>query len=448
MKKLLKITVVIILSLLIFFLGTFKYRQYKANGVSIPKNATSLVKLNVDEIYKSIAANLISNPGYYFKSDTNKSTKPKFEDFDHGLKIPASIYLYTLKNQPKTAFFSRFEIKELDHFEHFLLSTLKLQVVKSGKNGNYSKSKTGNVAVYYNTKYAAIAISTEVINFEPILNKILNQKDFIEVGKSNFDLVKNSTEHVAFADGEHFGTLNFGKGTINFTDEFVSKSIIPAAKPVYRKFNNESAISFWVNADFTTTAKQTLKLKNTSLERDSIAKYYQRYLDFEWVNTTQQIDSIITYDYNDDFEKVEKVTLQKRDVPNLVLNISADAIGLKKYLSSRSIINLDSGIVNKSVFPLYNVFVGEDNDRLVLSTSKGSKVGASTESSNDFFALNVNFLKLNKQINQPLLTRYTKNLTLLEVNGNKQENGKIKIDGKLAFVNKNINSLYQLLKGF
>jgi len=448
MKKFLKITALIILLLVIFFAAAFKYRQYRANEISIPANASSLAKISVDEIYKSIAANVIANPGFYFKNDSEQDANAKLDGYDHGLKIPGSIYFYTIKNQSKTAFFSRVEIEELYLFEHFLLSKLQLQIAKSGKNGNYSKSKTGNVAVYYNRKYAAIAISNEVINFEPILNDILNQKDFIKVGDSKFSSVKNSTEHVAFADGEQFATLNFDNGAINFSDELISKSIIPAIKPIRRKFNGESAISFWLNADFKITTKQTLKLKNRSAEPDSLFKYFNGYLDFEWLNTTQQTDSIITYDYNDNFEKIEKMTLQKRDIPNIVVNISADAAGLQNYLSRQNFINSASGLVSKSVFPLYKIFVGGNSKQLILSTSKGNKVRSNTTVTSDFFALKIDFTKLNEQLNQPLLTRYSKNLALLEVKGNNQENGKIKIDGKLAFVNKDINSLYQLLKGF
>lgn len=446
MKKFLKITAAILLLLLIFFVGTFKYRQYSANQVSIPKNTSSIIKISIDEIYKSLAFNMISNPGFYLKSDLKKNTETKISKFDHGLKIPASIYFYTIKNQPKTAIFSRFEIKKLYLFEHFLLSTLHMVIDNSEKDGIYSKSENGNIAVYYNRKYAAIVISNEVANFEQALKDILNQKDFEKIDKHKFGELKNSTEHLSFADGAQFATLNFNSGAINFNNELTSKSIIVPAKPFHRKFNSESAISFWLNADFITTPKQSLKLKNTSLEVDSLAKYYRGYLDFEWINTTHQTDSIITYDYNDDFEKIETVKLKKSDIPNFVFNISADAVGLKNFLNRQSIISLDKGVVNKYVFPLYKVFVGGDHLRLALSTSRDNKFGETKELTNNFFALNVDFLKLNKQINQPLLTRYSKNLALLEVKGRKQENGKIKVDSKVEFVNKDINSLYQLLQ--
>jgi len=92
--------------------------------------------------------------------------------------------------------------------------------------------------------------------------------------------------------------------------------------------------------------------------------------------------------------------------------------------------------------------VSGNSKQLLLGTSKANKIEEPVKSTDDFFALNVDFLKLNKQLNQPLLNPYFGNLTRLEIKGRKQEHDKIKIDGKVELVNKDINSLYQLLKGF
>ena len=444
MKRFLKIAAVIIISLLIFFVGTFKYRQHKANEVSIPKNTGSLMKISVDEIYKSIAANMIANPGYYFKSNTNTGTKSNFDGFDHGLKIPASIFFYTIDDKPKTAFFSRLAISDFQKFSNFIKNTLKLNIIKAS-GLNLAKNNLKNFTILFNEEYAAIALSTQVGEFESILKDILNEKNFVKLGDSKFSDLKKSTDHLAYVDKDNDAAINFENGEISFTNGFLSKEIMPATKAAHRQLNTTSAIGFWLNADFKTNAKQTLKLRDTSLEQDSLVKYYKGYLDFEWLNTTQQIDSVITYDYNDDFEKVEKVTLKKRDIPNFVVNISSDAIGLKNYLSRQSIINRDSGIIDKSVFPLYKIFVGGDNKQLVFSTRKGNKVAETTELSNDFFALNVNFPKLNKEINIPVLSKYLEMLKQLNLSG-KVVSGTVKINGKLDFANDDINSLYQLLK--
>ena len=69
MKKFLKITAAIVILLLIFFAGVLKYRRYQAGQTLIPKNATGIIKINVDELYQTVALNILGNPGYYLKSD-------------------------------------------------------------------------------------------------------------------------------------------------------------------------------------------------------------------------------------------------------------------------------------------------------------------------------------------------------------------------------------------
>ncbi|GGI23984.1 hypothetical protein [Pedobacter mendelii] len=446
MKKFLKIMAVIVLSLLIFFVVTFKYRQYKANVVSIPKNATSLVKISVDEIYKSVAANMISNLSFYLKSDginkINKNSK-----FDLGLKIPASIYLYTIADKPKTALFSKLAINDFQEFSNFLKNNLKLNITKTS-GLNLATNNLKNFTILFNEEYAAIAFSTQIDEFEPILIDILNEKDFIKVGDSRFNTLKSATNHIAYAAKELTGSVDFEDGAINFIHEFSSKGIVQTTTPAQMPFNETSAIKFYINADFKADNDKTLKLKNFNLQRDSLLKYYRGRLDFEWINSTQQTDSVITYEYNDDFEKVEKVTMQKRDVPNILLSIDADANGLKKYLSQQNIINTDSGLVNKAIFPLYKVFIGGDDKQLVFATKKPEPVNNKKIATDNFASLMVDFIKLNKQNNIPIFSNYTKNLTQLNANGKFTGNDKIKVDGKLELVNKNINALYQLLKNF
>ncbi|MFW0716714.1 hypothetical protein [Pedobacter sp. N23S346] len=448
MKKFFKIIAVIILSLLIFFVGIFKYRQYQANQVSVPLNAESVLKIGVDEMLESLAANMISNPGFYLKSEDKQKLKKEKSKLSSSLKIPASLYLYFLQNQPKTAIFSRFEIKQLKDFETFLTHTLGFKVVKRPNGINFASARLGNVVICYNNEAAAIVVSGEIKNFDSVLISILKEENFVKLGDSKFNKLKDLTNHIAYINNQNSFTADFKDGAINFNADFLTESILPAAKPQHRTFNKESTASIWLNADFSKAAHKTYQFKNTTIAQDSLLKYYKGYLDFEWTNSTPQTDSIITYEYNDDFEKVEKITLQKRQVPNFTLNIAADANGLKSYLSRQKIINLDSGTVNKSVFPLYKAFVGGDDQQLYIGTTENIKVNENKERSTDFFSLDVNFRKLNAQINITGVNRYLKSFNKLEVKGKSVNRHQIRLDGKLTLINENINSLYQLLKDF
>lgn len=451
MKKFFKITAAILVLLLIFFVGTFKYRQFNANRVLIPANASSLIKINTDEIYKSIGLNMIANLGYYLKSGEKKSSSGvDTKKFDSGLDIPASLYFYTIAGKSKDLLFTRFSIKDSTAFKNFITKTLSLNPVKNiGKRVYFTMSKDNRLTIFYNKTSAALSFSLRTEDSEQALLDILNEKNFINVNESNFSDVNKYNDHILlFTDQENIAKLNFNTGSINVNYEFTTKVLIPAEKPTSRVFSPESTMSLWLNAKLEKTENKLLKLKDFSLERDSILKYYHGYLDAEWTNSTQQVDSVITYDYNDDFEKVEKISLQKHSVPNLSVNVAAHASGLKHYLQQQNFIIADGNVVNKAVFPLYKLFVSNEKENLVFSTQKNQKLNFKSEQTSDFFHLNVNFTKLNQQISLPFITNQAKSLKTLEVKGKSIGNNKVRIEGEFKFNNTDINALYQLLKLF
>ncbi|MCX2475612.1 hypothetical protein OQZ33_14865 [Pedobacter sp. MC2016-05] len=447
MKKFLKIAAVILISLLILFLGTLKYRNYSANQIAIPKNTTSLVKISVDEILKTLAFNAISNPVHYFKSDTGKNVGRSFKRIDHGLSIPANLYLYTIKDQPNTSFFARFKIRNLQNFEDFLSKAVGFKIKKVSNKLNYAKSVLGNVAIWYDEKSAAVVFSSQIANFDAVLKDVLNEKDFKEMSDGGFSQLIKSSSHVAFQENAQLAELDFKSGEISFNGIFntLEGMKIKSGLNSHQPANTNHVMNFWLNADFERNIKKEFKLKNVVIEQDSLVKYYQGNIDMEWINTIKQTDSIITYEYNDDFEKVQKVTLQQKDVPNVLINISADALPLKNYLARQNVIYLDSGVVNKSVFPLYQVFVGGNSKQLTLSTTKEPSLHQYSQKNNNFLALNVNFKQLNRQVSLPIISRYLESLKYLTVTAQATRDKKIAIQGKLEMNNQDINALYQLL---
>lgn len=447
MKKFLKITAAIVILLLVFFAGVLKYRKYQVTQTLIPKNATGIIKINVDELYQTIVLNMTGNPGYYLKSDVKKGAAIKIDKYATGLSIPASIYFYNLAAQPAGTVFSRLDIKNSTDFENFIKNVLHLQIIKKAKGISMAKSRLNNFMLCYNNKAVAMVITTQIRNFEPILTDILNQKNMIKASESPLKEVLDQNGHIIFANAENNGRIDFKSGSVNFSYVFLAKDILPAAQSVHHQINPISTVSFWLNTNLKPGDHKIYKFKNLSLEQDSLIKYYNGKLDFEWTNFITQIDSIITYEYNDDFEKVEKVSLQKRNIPSISVNVGSKGNGLKNYLAKQGLINLDSNTVNKNAFPLYKVFVNSNRENLNFSTVKNQNFSTSKVTSTDFLYLNVNLIKLGQQMETPFINSYFKTLRNLEVKGKLFDNKKVQIDGKLELKNGDINALYQILKG-
>ncbi|WP_431292332.1 hypothetical protein [Pedobacter sp. P26] len=96
-----------------------------------------MFKINVDELYKTIAVSYIKHPGQYSGGD-KKGIKEKIADLNTGLTIPANIYIYTLKGKAENTFFTRLEIADSLAFNRFMLK--KLALIK--KEAHFSSPQT------------------------------------------------------------------------------------------------------------------------------------------------------------------------------------------------------------------------------------------------------------------------------------------------------------------
>jgi len=446
MKKFLKITAAIVLLLLICYFGFFKYRQIQANNVSIPVSTNALLKINVDELYKTIAISYIKHPKQYSGTD-KKGIKEKVDDLNTGLKIPANIYLYALKGKAKTTFFSTFEIADNLVFNRFIQKKSVLPLIK--KDGNFFQSKDSTFCILFNKTTVAFAYTPQKEQVKTTLVEILNRKNMIKVGESRFNQLINLSDHILFQNTGNFSKINFTDGKISFSNEFINQMIVPAAKPQHRVLNPESTVSMWLNAKF----KSDLLKKNQTgtpslLSKDSFFRFYKDYVDFEWTNTITQVDTVVGYEYNDDFERVEKKILQDRKIPSISMNLTANDREVSDYLNSLGVLDQSTGKISSSIIPLYQVYFKGNSGNIQLSTVQSAKPDLKRTSSDDFFYFKVDFKKLIKQASMPLIADKLGAFSQLEIKAKSIGKDKIKLESELLFLNEDANALIQLLKAF
>ncbi|MGY0035934.1 hypothetical protein [Pedobacter sp. NJ-S-72] len=129
------------------------------------------------------------------------------------------------------------------------------------------------------------------------------------------------------------------------------------------------SINAWLNGDLKTLFKKDLHFKNSLLEKDTLLKYYNGYAALELGDPVNQYQPVITYEYNDEFEKVERIQQQEVKVPDITLSLKGKAPALLNYLQKQSIISPDEQL-NKDLFPLYEVYSNNNTGLLQLSTSE------------------------------------------------------------------------------
>ncbi|MEH3114685.1 hypothetical protein [Pedobacter terrae] len=444
MVKFLKITAAIVILLLLFYFVFFKYRQIQANKILIPATTQTLFKINVDELYKTLAVSYLKHPSQYAGTDKN-SIREKIADLNSGLRIPANIYIYALKGTAKNTLFTRLEIADTSAFNHFILK--KLALLK--KDAHFFESADSTFGLLVNKKTVSIAFNMAKEPIRHILEEIHDQNNMVKISDSKFAQMASLSDHLSFQDAENLSKINFTDGKIDFSSEFENKWIEPAAEPRHRMLNPESTLSFWLNGKI----KSDLTEKNHTmslslLSKDSFFRFYQDYVDFEWTKTVTQVDTIVGYEYNDDFEQVEKKILRDRKIPSITINLNSDDKAVSNYLKSLGALDQSTGKISSAMIPLYQFYFRGSNGNVQLSTIKSAKPDVKRASSDDFFYFKVDFKKLINQTSIPLIADKLGTFSQLEIKAKSIGKNKIKLESELLFLNKDANALMQVLKVF
>lgn len=432
MKKVVIGLGLILLVLFLTGLGMFYFRQKQSYRQDIPQNITSLTRINVDGILKSIVWNAIINPAYYIKISNQKKGKGK-RSLNIGLKIPANLFFYTVKNKPNTTCFTSLSIDDsvaFKRFTHQILDIKNYQVYAPDKRIRWAKSKNGKVNIAYLKDKLAISFSPTSENTLEILIDVLHQKNTQKVKESPlFNQLNNEEEHIIYTSDSSILIANFNRGELDLEGSIRSSMLIGKKKLKPKKFADNSLVKLWLAADIAPFIKKNRQFFDQHhVPADTLLRYYGSYLDFEWKN--QQViqkDTIITYDYNDDFERVEKRTIQEARVPEIYLALEASP-HLANYIP-------------KQVY--YKFQSGTTADRLYFGTGASFKDDHVNSLSRHFFYLFVNAEKLFSNEQFPQLKRYTAAMKSFTMKGGAEEDSLINLEGKLDFKEPAINSLIQ-----
>lgn len=444
MVKFLKITAAIVLLLFVFYFGFFKYRQIQANKIFIPVTTQTLFKINVDELYKTIAISYLKHPSQYAGAD-KKGIREKIAGLNTGLKIPANIYIYTLKGKAKNTFYTCLEIADSLAFNRFMLK--KLALLK--KDAHFFQSADSTLCFLFNKTTVSMAFTMTKEPVKNILKEIQDQKNMVKISDSKFAQMANLTDHFSFQNAENLSKINFIDGKIDFSSEFENKWIEPAAEPKHRMLNPESTLSMWLNGKIKPDLiKKNNPISPSLLSKDSFFRFYKDYVDFEWTKIITQVDTIVGYEYNDNFEQVEKKILQNRKIPSITINLNADDKAVSNYLYSLGALDQSTGKISSSMIPLYQAYFKGSDGNVLLTTVKDAKPDLKRISSADFFYFKVDFKKLIKQTSIPLIADKLGSFSQLEIKAKSTRKDQIKLESELLFLNKDANALIQLLKMF
>ena len=462
MKKYLKIALTI---LALVLLGYFGYTHFKKTSILlnvIHEDAESVIKIGVHDISKTLVLDALSSPGYYWKNTKSfKKDKKKDSIKDDGIGIdlrPYSIVFYTIKNIDNT-FFTTLKIDDAEVFEKYIdkyskeKSSVIISDAKGYKNLILEKSK---LILAWNSEKIAVALTSDESSeklktvFEDVLikDKLISSKDHEFIKK-----LSDISDHITYINKESLVTLNFEDseaivdGTIYTKDVDIYKTNI-----IYDRLNDPSLqLVYDANFDkkeneitFTESLEDFSFFTKNNIEVNELVNKSDGFLNIGVKGTTMQLDTIVSYEYDDNFEKVAVKTLQEKKAPKILLNL-----GVRKNNSLNDYLKNQGAITNNVLTSIpYYTFYAEENSN--VSSFKTTKDVVETEEKNSpsFFKLDVNFNRLKEDVSIPGTDEIFGLLEALKIEANQiKGTNQIKIKGNISGKKENVNILSQLFFG-
>jgi hypothetical protein len=431
----------IILLLLFSFIGWLEYRQYSSWNVPVHAHAQTVIRINTDALIKSY----IKEYGLDFsRKMKGKPSEKKDSAANTGVYFPGNIFIYNISSALPSTFFCTLPVYNLSDFKLHIKSRFNIQLADSA-GLSFGKTPDGKITVACSAAYISIAYSPKKEEVLPMLKDILSGKNTLSQKDLLTRKLKTAVSHIAAANSHSFFTLNINGKKILMHAESDSFASITVPFETKHSIAGKAA-----NASFTANVfpqvslfKQQYQVKQFTIETDSILKYYDGYAGIEIGQPVSQMDTITTYEYDDNFEKAEKQTVTEVKVPSIILSILAEP-GMLNYLQKQQIVTAQMKL-NKELFPLYAVTVTQSKQMLHFSTNSLNEQQAKTLTGTPhFLEVNMDVKKMVDALDIPYLQQYIKNMNGLHLMG--EGRGPFILEGSIDFEISAMKEIMNLLK--
>ena len=455
MKKTLKIIVLLSIASLIGYWGYTWYYNFASLLGVIHKDADSVIKIGIQDIKETLVLDAITSPSYYYNNASFKQKKKEKDTVEKkGVNFtPYNLVLFTVPKVQNT-YFSILTIEDDNAFKNQIKEYSKglHQKIDKEHNIHWLEHKKQHWACAWNTEKIIISFGVDNAyqKSKKVFIEVLDEGKVITSKENNWiTALSNSNSHITFINTKGKTELQFkdGKAILEGSLEIDEEDAYPK-KVSYDKVPNAAVEFYWdgnfnrtKNRDqFITTWKKNTFLKKVNINVPEVAELTNGFF-YACVNgTTKQTDTIVTYGYDDNFNKIEQKTLQEKEVPSIILNLGREKQPLKNYLKEQELLTHND--IFKSI-PLYHFYVEEDATATIFKTQKLKESTEQITSSN-FMNLFIDFNRAKETIQIPQANRYFNLLNSLQISAQQSSSSKVVLKGKIEGKIEEVNLLSQL----
>ncbi|MGG9970296.1 hypothetical protein ACQ33O_00765 [Ferruginibacter sp. SUN002] len=329
------------------------YKTYSKTTIAV--SADAVLSIDVKRNANTILAYYLTTPGEWNLNSIFKSRKKKKGSWQKAVEIPDYIFIFHCKGQPASAFYTVLDISDEEDFN----SMLAENEFHSGESVNgffqYASTKLGVDIIKSKDQVLIGNIAVKDKNLiRSVANEIFEKKTYI--AEATLKKIVDAPNHFSlYVENENLPLRsvlfngNFKNGAVT-----VDASTKPDNKYNFTeedfKYNNQSILSLGFTQMPFFGVPGSISDKNKSgvstalnFDVDSLFvrsnKNYQ--LDIAAIKT--KIDSAISYEYDDDFNKIEKVVVNTIQEPSFSFNVTGeDFSGLIDYWKKNKNLELNN----------------------------------------------------------------------------------------------------------
>ncbi|REC43093.1 hypothetical protein [Chryseobacterium pennipullorum] len=358
-KRKIIVPLIIVLAAVVYFLFFHKDKTLKF----IPENADAVVVIDIKKLTRQYIFSLATHPSRWSAgSDKNKNAVSLK---DSGIRVPDFLQVFHLKDTHFSQWYSVLELKDREKFITFLK---KNKFEYQGSN----RFQNGEIFIVLDGKYCILG--TSGFAFEDIRQHLLQGS--------------NRMIHASQLMGATVGSLSFisGKKIQSFSIELKDNAI--EIKSPFKKVPPQLSAGLEQRNHFLEMELDAENIKKGSrffsknLIDSSQITYFKATADLEQIN-----DTIISYGYDDDFNEIEKKTIQKIVQPNYIFDLESrdpdrtwDYFQTKKWINARNeftvipfqpntIIRKSQGLIIKSLGRPVSVTAGLKENYIFIKNS-------------------------------------------------------------------------------
>ena len=361
------------------------------------------------------------NPYEFIKEfKSKKEDSIKYFYLYKDINLPKNIIFYTKDSLFKTWVSSKIELNNLKNITDLLTSN------------NFELTNINKLNIYHKNKFYVILQDTNMYlcitnNISDAINTYLKETDFISEESAMYKQLNNSTSDISFA--------TFKKNTIDISFENGKIEILGNLHSNLLKetstIKNDSLIVN-ISVSFNKNSKTFKKLisyinhekfrKLTKINLDTLVDKWTGNLHFTLNNFKTKIDTIITYTYDDDFNKIENIDTKKNITPRFNLNLGMQS-NISSYLEKSGALKV---IQNDSIFvslPILKTYISTTvNSFSFLTNNKKLKFSKQ----HNKFAGNININEYRKQSDSTIFSFFNEYLLIKNANIVIKNNNNIK----------------------